>query len=47
MYVAYLYKVYSLAGLADVVTIDTVEDLSGRHHLVKADLCQKIINFLE
>ena len=31
----------SLAGLTDVVTIDTVEDLGGRHHLIKADLCQK------
>ena len=34
-----------LAGLTDVVTVDTVEDLCGRHHLVEADLGQKQNNF--
>ena len=34
-----------LAGLTDVVTVDTVEDLCGRHHLVEADLGQKQHNF--
>ena len=41
MYVAYLYKVYSLAGLTDVMPIAALEDLGGRHHLFKADLQRK------
>ena len=36
-----VYKVYSLAGLADVVPIAALEDPGGRCHLFKAHLHQK------